>query len=66
MWAVLFLVDNVADTRELWRFSKLQGLFILSSPLENNIFVILTIFNILALYTYLRVRIAGNPCQLKA
>ena len=49
-----FLFDHLGSSREIWRFPKLFGVFIISNPIENTIFIACTTTLLLGIHLWIR------------
>ena len=49
-----FLFDHMASSREIWRFPKLFGVFVISNPIENTLFIACTTTLLLGIHLWIR------------
>ncbi len=51
---ILFLFDYIAYDLDIWRFPVLWGVYFFHNPIENILFVTITLTNLLTSYLYMR------------
>lgn len=54
MVSIGFLFDHLGSSREIWRFPKLFGVFIISNPIENTMFIACTTTLLLGIHLWIR------------